>query len=159
MKTEVFSIVNAFDDDDFDVPNLLRIPFVPENSTGISSKKAKCIPDRYKNIAQTVAYHEQRITADTIMSLNPSTRKAFYYGAPDIATRQLMSEQEATFFAATHRDNEYSVVANPEVDNDLMMETYGKINLSLFFLNHLSMTIEFLDYLGDQFGDQRMTEG
>ena len=30
------------------------------------------------------------------------------------------------------------------------METYGKINLSKFFLNHLTMTIKFLEHIRDR---------
>ena len=61
-----------------------------------------------------------------------------------------MSDSNYTFVAATHRDSEFSLVENPRVDNDLMMETYGKINLSKFYLNHLMMTIKFLEYLRDK---------
>lgn len=148
-KTEVFRSLIGYDDDDFDVPNLLRIPFVPENRATVSSKKVHCIPDRYKAVAQTITFIERRMVSDDISVNGFKKTNSFVYGAPDIETRQMLSDHDRMFFAATHRDNEYSVVANPDVDNDLMMETYGKINLSLFFLNHLSMTIDFLDYLKD----------
>jgi len=149
-KTQVFKSVKGFDDDVFDVPNLLRIPFVPEsNGTNVTANKTDCIPGRYREISREIGYINGRIDENVLTNTRFNLEKDFIYGAPDIGTRSILSAANVTFFAATHRDNEYSIVANPAVDNELMMETYGKINLSLFFLNHLKMTIDFLTYLGE----------
>jgi len=37
----------------------------------------------------------------------------------------------------------------PDVDDELGIENYGKINLTIFFLNHIQMAIEFLKFLGE----------
>ncbi len=151
-KIEIFNKVTSFDDDDFDVPNMLRIPFVPQFNNEIqTSKKVRCIPSQFKIIARYFTLHEARLTHEDILSGSPGNpEKTIIYGAPDIETREWLSSSFYTFIAATHRDSEYSLVENPRVDNDLMMETYGKINLSKFFLNHLTMTIKFLEHLRDR---------
>ncbi len=148
-KKQIFTTLKGYDDDDFDTPNLLRIPFNPENEATISSKKALCIPGKFKVIAQSSQFAEARLTADNLSYTTTEKRRTFIYGAPDIGTREWLTGLDMQFFAATHRDNEYSIVANPDVDNELMMETYGKINLSMFFLNHLSMTLDFLSHIGN----------
>ena len=146
-KTEIFAEVFGADNDDYDVPNMLRIPFIPENSTEVSSLKAYCIPKKFRYISARYDMQNMLIDQTWLDNVVYPTGTTFVYGAPDITTRQFLSESRYTFFAATHRDNEYSIVENPTVDNELMMETYGKINLSRFFLNHLSMTIDFLTHL------------
>ena len=141
-KTEIFQTLEGYDDDDFDIPNMLRIPFIPQfNSKSKSAKKANTIPNKFRNLASQYIIKAERLTIPT------KRRNSFVYGAPDIKTREVLSKSGIPFFAATHRDNEYSIVENPDVDNDLMMETYGKINLAMFFLNHLSMTIDFMKHL------------
>lgn len=166
-KDQIFSRITSYDDDDFDIPNMLRIPFVPQFSKAVfDSKKANTIPLKFGALSGTFNTIPERLTQDRIVDNSLKRRigpasSTFVYGAPDIGTREWLSTSAYTFFAATHRDNEYSIVENPSVDNDLMMETYGKINLSMFFLNHLSMTIDFLKYLPTReqgYTDQRVNE-
>ena len=150
-KAQIFNQIKSFDDDVYDVPNMLRIPFIPEYlDTTAEPLKTRCIPRKFNSLGRSWRMMSRKMTASD-MTQNTLGRKnvSVIYGAPGIETRQFLSDSEFTFFAATHRDGEYSIVENPDVDNDLMMETYGKINLSKFFLNHLSMTIDFLKYIGN----------
>jgi len=151
-KEQIFNRITMFDDDEFDIPNMLRIPFLPQFSSGkFDAKKANTIPKKFDTLANTTKRHATKLNAEFLDFKRNNhlggPNRTVIYGAPDIATREFLSKLEYTFLAATHRDNEYSIVENPSVDNDLMMETYGKINLSMFFLNHLSMTIDFLTHL------------
>ncbi len=149
-KSQIFNKIEAYDDDEFDIPNMLRIPFIPQYGTEDNEAplKVNCIPLKFNNTTRKFITYAEKLTIDNLTSGTIRPRKnTFVYGAPDIATREFLSAEDYTFFAATHRDGEYSIVENPSVDNDLMLETYGKINLSKFFLNHLSMTIDFLLYL------------
>ncbi len=154
-KEQIFRHVKMFDDDEFDIPNMLRVPFIPEfTSTVLNANKINTVPTKFNNIAISASRYNERLTEELLLTktagfLGPK-KKTVIYGAPDILTREFLTNLDYSFLAATHRDNEYSIVENPAVDNDLMMETYGKINLSMFFLNHLSMTIEFLKHLGQR---------
>jgi hypothetical protein len=157
-KSQIFQDIRAFDGDIYDVPNMLRVPFIPELSNVNSDPlKTNCIPERLWTITSKINKYGKYLTKEDVEKKKLGfVRNTFIYGAPGIAAREWLSEGEYTFFAATHRDGEYSIVKNPDVDNDLMMETYGKINLSKFFLNHLSMTIDFMKYIGSE--DRNYTE-
>jgi len=151
-KIGIFNKITVFDNDTYDVPNLLRIPFIPEfNGQEEIPYKVNCIPKKFKEVANDFKAYASLMKND---NLKPSQlgvpSNTIIYGAPGIETRRWLSANKTyTFFAATHRDSEYSIVCNPAVDNDLMMETYGKINLAKFFMNHLSMTLDFLKYIGN----------
>jgi len=154
-KGYIFNNMLMMDDDDFDIPNMLRIPFIPQfDSNETRASKINTTPTKFSNIANSTIRRSQLLTEEFINTndsrLMGLTNKTIIYGAPDIGTREMLTNSIYTFIAATHKDNEYSIVENPAVDNDLMMETYGKINLSKFFLNHLSMTIEFLKHIGER---------
>ena len=148
-KTQIFKKMFMFDEDDFDVPNMLRIPFIPQFNTSEHALKTNCVPKKYDMLSSRTRRYSDFLTEDmmenNMFTTNPA--KTIIYGAPDIHTREFLSASPYTFVAGTHRDSTVSMVENPAVDNDLMMETYGKINLSTFFLNHLTLTIEFLSYL------------
>lgn len=159
-KEEIFMRLFVADDDDYDIPNMLRIPFLPDygrENPEPTSKKIDLLPRKFGIISK----NNSRIVEKFVQNSdgNPGTlsetrlgrrNKTVVYGAPDIETRTWLTASDWTFIAATHRDNEFSIVENPAVDNDLMMETYGKITLSNFFLNHLTMTIKFLQHLKDR---------
>lgn len=151
-KDEIFPYVRAYDSDQYDVPNLLRIPFIPKLPDNFTNGPGKVtsIPKVFKLIASNFTSHGQDMTANTMRDSGLAKASTVIYGAPDMATRQWLTESDWTFIAATHKDNEYSLIENPEIDQDLIIETYGKINLSMFFMNHLSMTIRFLENLRDR---------
>ena len=156
-KRDIFVQISVYDDDEYDIPNMLRIPFIPDfskivnNIPEFSTKKVHCLPDRFYSLATLFEGKDRLFEEKDIDNMKLYTkRETIIYGAPGIETRTMLSEKDVTFIAATHRDDEFSLVENPSVDNDLMMETYGKINLSKFFLNHLLMTIKFLEHLRDR---------
>lgn len=70
-----------------------------------------------------------------------------FYGAPDIETRELLAQDDWKFISATHGDNYCQLYIKPEQDSSLQVESYGMINLSVFFMNHVKMTISFLELL------------
>ena len=154
-KENIFYSIRAYDNDNYDIPNMLRVPFEPSfNTKDFSAKKAKTIPKKFELLASINTYKPENLT-ETITNKRSFTgslplTNTIIYGAPDIESRAWLKECPYTFIAATHRDSEFSLVENPAVDNDLMMETYGKINLSKFFLNHLTMTIKFLESIRDR---------
>ncbi len=147
-KTEIFKDMYMFDEDEFDIPNMLRIPFIPQFNNNEGATKINCVPKKYDMLAQKVRRYSDFLVEDMMEdNIFNYREKMVIYGAPDIHTREFLSASPITFIAGTHRDSTVSMVENPAVDNDLMMETYGKINLSKFFLNHLTLTIQFLKHL------------
>lgn len=91
------------------------------------------------------------------------------YGAPDIESRKLFSkainrdlperpnyydnclaDHIKAFISATHGDDNCGLVINPsylENESNLMMESYGIIQLNVFFFNQLKLAISFLEVL------------
>lgn len=143
-KSHIFDQVRVYDDDQFDVPNLLRIPFLFDNNQQ-STEKVNSLPAKFIFLAKTYRRYPCKMEFD---NLNKEAKGYVFYGAPDIRTRELLDNIGAKFYSATHQDNSYKIVYRPRVDDDLILETYGKINLSTFFMNHLKMTINFLTHLG-----------
>jgi hypothetical protein len=78
-----------------------------------------------------------------------------YYGAPDIATRQAMSEANLNLITATHGDDDASLILNPVNQSDLQVESYGMIKLTTFFMNQIRLAIGLLELLAS---DQDLSE-
>lgn len=149
----VFNTIYVNDSDVFTLSNIIRIPFDFRTRTTVSDKKDNF--DNSSNIASkivtltgtdTAKQHALHMSDDgTIVN-----KDVIYYGAPDIGTRQDLSEAEhVRFISATHSGDEAQLYLNPPQDDTMQIETYGKINLSVFFMNHLKMTIEFIRFLSN----------
>jgi len=68
------------------------------------------------------------------------------YGAPDIETRDILSNI-GNFVSATHSDKECYMYLNPTQDAEIQIESYGMIQLAPFFMNQLKMAISFMEFL------------
>ena len=137
---KIFEDMVIADDDYFDSINLLRVPFILPEKDGIK-KKIEYFND-YANIARIVFKQDKNVDATNLYN------KHIHYGAPDLETRKMLDVERVPFIAATHRDNACALMQRPHLDTELMVETYGKIALTPFFLNHIRMTISFLEHLG-----------
>lgn len=142
-KKHIFNILKVYDDDSFDAINMIRIPFIPAESTDDIPLKVDIIPRECEVVAKKFFRISSRFDASNV-SVNPRT---VVYGAPDLETRATLSSSDLRFIAGTHKDDEYQLIENPEIDTDIQIETYGKVNVSVFFLNQIMMTINFLEYL------------
>ena len=137
----IFGRMIVADNDFFDSTNLLRVPFIlPEKASKIL-RKVMYFTDYAKIAKNSIKSHD--FVNEKNLNIN-----YIYYGAPDLETRKMLHEKKVPFIAATHRDNACALMLRPEMDTDLMVETYGKIALTPFFMNHIRMTIAFLEYLG-----------
>jgi len=152
--SKIFSTISVIDYDEFDIVNMLRIPFIPEINSHKSTLKVDCIPTNIKSIAAIFNTINKKIKTIEDIDLYRKTSNGairnhvYFYGAPDIQTRKLLNQNSVKFFAATHQNDKFSITHNPTVDDDLILETYGKIDLNKFFINQLYMTIKFLEFLG-----------
>ena len=163
-----FHALMAMDDDRFDMSNIPRIPFdlsamkVGETTIGapVERRPEKTIVvTETPHVARTIRMRNFRLTEKGLETLNVDGR-IVVYGAPDLETRQWLSEaRQYPFFAGTHGGNRYYLLQNPRQNTDIQIETYGKINLAVFFMNQLKMTIEFLRKLADmEWTESEMTK-
>jgi len=147
----IFKRFYIYDNDFFDSVNLLRVPFVLKQKKDITHLLPKVhYCNDYAGIATQFNKIQENLTPKNL------TKNMIYYGAPDLETRKIMHENNVAFIAATHRDNACMLSLRPEIDTELQIETYGKISLSIFFLNHLKMTISFLEYLASDISLKEM---
>lgn len=70
------------------------------------------------------------------------------YGAPSMHTRDFFNKL-GNFIAATHSGNSCYMWLNPKQDTDLVLETYGLVSLTQFFMNQLRIAIGLLEVLAD----------
>lgn len=57
------------------------------------------------------------------------------------------------FYLATHKDNDINLILNPDfsnIDANMVAETYGKIEISVFLLNTVKLAITFLEDLASR---------
>jgi len=166
---EVFVNGVIMDADTIDFTNILRFPMdMNKYHQRSSALKSGIIEVMHKtNLATNYAGLFKRLiklnsrlasssSQDTLYDLGINRSKknitkvsasgnTVFYGAPDIPTRDMLSD--VRFIAATHGDNECSLHIRPKVDTQLQQESYGMIQLNVFFMNQLRMAIGLLEIL------------
>lgn len=166
---EIFINGVVMDADTIDFTNILRFPMdMNKYHQRSTSVQRGIIEVMYKtNLATNYAGLFKRLTKlnnrlassslnDVLYDLGINRNKknmnkvsanqnTVFYGAPDIPTRDMLSD--VRFIAATHGDNECSLHIRPKVDTQLQQESYGMIQLNVFFMNQLRMAIGLLEIL------------
>lgn len=81
-------------------------------------------------------------------------KKTFIIGTPDLETRQglYLAQQDELLHIPVilpgHQNNDLTIFVNPEFkSNEFLVETYGSINLTMFFINMIIMTYEIIKYI------------
>ena len=148
----IFEQIIVWDDDKVDLTNIFRIPFdinfgsvrLTSNANGILKTSLA-----YEHIASTrsIAKEPKRLEHEHLESFGDNH---IFYGAPDIETREMLMNENRKFISGTHGDSECQLYINPPQNSMLQVESYGMINLSIFFMNQAKMTIEFLKLLGSE---------
>ena len=141
----LFNSLTVVEPDSVEFSNLLRFPIDPNSielhdSLPTSVRKLELFqPEHARHLAVSVDLRS------TYLEGPLDIRDCIYYGAPDLGTRQVFCGSR--FIAATHSGNSCNLYLNPTQDSDLQVETYGVIDLGVFFLNQLRMAIAFLELL------------
>ncbi len=144
----IFNTVTISDNDIFSLSNVVRLPF--DTRKYLKPAEKVHMFDNSSHIVNKIDVTTSTTHAVSRAQLANARRNTIFYGAPDIGTRKTLSEMEdVKFISATHSGNEAQLYLNPPQDDDLQIETYGQINLSVFFMNHLMMTIRFLEFLAN----------
>ena len=106
----------------------------PSNVFSITSETVEVLDEN----GETVDFETKNV-------IKPKASTVFY-GAPDITTRQNLSNV-GSFISATHASNGCNIYINPEQDAMIQVESYGMIQLTPFFMNQLRMAIGLLEIL------------
>jgi hypothetical protein len=150
----IFNSIQILEDDMLDITN---IPRFPQN---ISNRYFTAVYDIQKiNLIDDVSVLSKTKIRKFHTRFNEGTFKYLYlkhdshvfYGAPDIKTRELFSKvslKDKIFISGTHGNDDCQLYIRPVQNSDLQVESYGMINLSVFFMNQIKLTIEFLKLLG-----------
>jgi hypothetical protein len=150
----IFNSIQIFEDDSLDITNIPRFPQNISNrsfSHASDMKKINLIDD--VSILSKTKIRKLNIRFDQNAFRYGYLRYGnhVFYGAPDIETRELFSTEsfeDKIFISGTHGNDDCQLYIKPLQNSDLQVESYGMINLSVFFMNQIKLTIEFLKLLG-----------
>lgn len=151
------SAVNKYTRTEHRFNSLYKTQTIPENSLKALSAKAPYIGT---DALSGYTFNEHHIN---------HLYNWIVYGAPDIESRRILSEaihgpssdysnsydsrlaeHIKAFISATHGDDICELTINPsylENESNLMIESYGIIQLNVFFFNQLRLAISFLEAL------------
>jgi len=144
----VFESIVIYDNDDFDLTNLPRIPYDLRTKDLTTLKKVLLAKETQVQITNNLLIMDQKFAEEKI-SQNDS-EQTIYIGGPDIKTRKILSESNEIFLSVTHGDNELGIYLNPLQDSSLQVESYGTIELNYFYLNQFAATIALINYFADE---------
>lgn len=144
----LFKEATIFEDDYVELSNMLRFPKsmskIHVNSTRVH--KLDLLEDNEMNtLANKFDVRKTYFHRNHYQRYN----NCIIYGAPNLTTRQSMVESEylSRVITATHSQNSCYIHANPQLDVDIQIETYGLIPLASFFMNQFRMAIGFLEIM------------
>ena len=150
-------VTNTYTKTEYRFNSLYKTQTIPENSLKALSAKAPYIGT---DALSGYTFHEHHVN---------NLYNWVVYGAPDIESRRILSEaihgpssdhsnsydsrlaeHIKAFISATHGDDICELSINPsylENESNLMIESYGIIQLNVFFFNQLRLAIAFLEVL------------
>ena len=159
-ETRIFKNLVIFDKDNIDFSNLPRIgkPIVlnyhSEISTEIDDRftiipllKKVAIIDVEKELTKKrqVITFAQWLTDEHIKVLN--NKNYIIVGAPNLDTRRLLRDMDASFYFIGHSDYEVEISYQPEISSNLANETYGSIDIPVLLINMHLAAAAFIKHL------------
>ena len=153
---KLFKTVTVMEPDTLETSNLLRFPKDPEalKSTEyirINKNSKLNLLTNYE--LKTLSRMKPEITNSRLRDFNIRSyvkEDTVIYGAPSLGTRDMLSRQNVRFISATHAGNTAYLHLNPTQDTDIQVETYGLIQLSVFFMNQLKLAAGLLETLANE---------
>jgi hypothetical protein len=120
--------------------------------------KANMIPTKYLDVLSKTSpnINTYRLPFYYLSTLE---KNSIFYGAPDIETRQAFTKYrnnyncKTAFITGLHGNDSCSLMINPiykEGETNLLVESYGIIQLNVFFLNQIKMCIELINLLANK---------
>lgn len=166
--TGLFKNVYVFDDDYIELSNVLRFPDIDvdcwrKNSySHINPNKISLYTHNMYVALQsskTINLYGTELDKSYIRNIHYKSKSSLInplilYGSPDLVSRRdFISIRESlpnfNIIYATHKNNSCLVEVNPteELDTNLASESYGVVELNIFFMNQIRMAIKLLEVL------------
>lgn len=162
----IFETLFIFENDDLEVSNFPRIttdfltPVFVDTKTNNSNKTKALMIFNHKNIAKNIHVDKAKFTNKMDYRYPEAFLKGFDYfiGSPDLKTREMIYKENYKFICPLHNMDYLYIYTTPNmVNSELLIESYGTINLSWFFFNMFKMTLEVIDLmLSDKFNNDEL---
>ena len=153
-------LITIVDDDVFTADNVPRImmdmsdmptdPIMVEDfmhNDRIMSKTYIVSRNRLLQQAFSFQSNNTYMNRHLLRTYRNGTDHRLFIGSPDIQTRKLMHEEEANFLFFGHHGDTCEIWYRPDVEVDLVTETYGKMDVRAFWAGVFDMTLNFMDIL------------
>lgn len=163
----LFKQIVVFEYDNLEFSNLFRIPLNWKDRTINRYFKDNLIrqfDSEYRN-NNNIEFKKIELQEE-LLNLSPKVRLKSYQfnhinlknsiliGGPDLDTRLKIydnySKSDIYFLCATHKNNTIKIDSFPKFDRELVVETYGTLDLNRFLLSMFKTTIELLKILGNK---------
>lgn len=155
IKEHIFKSALIYEEDKLEVSNLFRIPLdyispLYLKSINIDTRKGY---SKALMMYNTKQFCKEFVLVDRYLNENDDFKRIdnaydFIIGSPILKTRDLLSKATNKFICPLHSNNDLYIFENPKIENfETMIESYGSINLSYFFLNMFKMTLECLNLM------------
>lgn len=169
----IFKRVRIYDYDELDYSNLFRFPLnwidyklrnkstaIEELSDFISTEDPHYFTSSNNSVSKVLLFKSVNRVADKCELYNNAFNfdilaHSILIGGPDLDTRlriytEYSNNPNISFICPTHADETLDITFYPHFDNQLLIESYGKINLNRFLLTMFKMTIELLKILANK---------
>ena len=158
--TYPFKKIYVLDDDSFELTNLFRIPLdwlTPIADYSTKSNRKVTLVQRLCYSAQEITGLPIRVSLDSLQKLNNKATYSALIGSLDISTRFLQFNPYPFLIPLHHNDNIviYKDLSE-ESGKNIMVESYGQINLNYFFFNMIKMTFELIKELAENMQDYKV---
>lgn len=158
----LFESIYLFEAEQMEISNTIRFsyPLSDYYKNSYSADKLNMAIPYAEKLSNKVVTSEDYLTKDNIefyrgiIRNRKTTEGTVLYGAPSMEYRNFFSEL-GNFISATHSDNECSLWLNPITDDEMVVETYGLIQLNSFFMNQIKLVLGLLELLAS---DQDLQE-
>lgn len=145
--TNIFKHLAILEEDVLSFSNTLRIaPDINAQPCKAMDKPSKLeifanAAESYDGvICESISLVAERFTTEMVTEIFDNIENVVYLGAPDFETRKVLEDKN--FIFGGHSNNDVVCVSRPVVDEGITTESYGTINLNVFFLNMLRGAIE-----------------
>lgn len=151
---DLFKSITVWEGDEIDKSNLPRIPldYITPTRDTLYTNNGYFIP--LKSKLRLLTHHMKEEVSKHICCIpnfltelsetNDIELPRVFIGAPNLVTRQQFNKSTYRFYGIFHQNDEVLLWTNPNTQNSLAYETYGKIDLTHYFLNMFKGTVQLL---------------